>query len=189
MAYKALGLIEVRGMLASVLSADAALKAADVVLVGNRRIRGGLTTVQLLGDVAAVYAAVEAGVEAVKDTNCLISSHVIPNMDEQVERMLMATFQKKEKEETEAKAEQPEAVLETALMIQPEVLEELEPEVIESAGEVIETKLDELKKLKVVELRSLAYKHDIKSLTKKEIKYANKDTLIKALLQEGVKDE
>ena len=96
MAYKALGQIEVKGMLASILSADAALKAADVVLLGNRRIRGGLTTVQLLGDVAAVYAAVEAGVEAVENTNSLISSHVIPNLDEQVERMLMKTFQVKE---------------------------------------------------------------------------------------------
>lgn len=181
MAYKALGLIEVKGMLGAILAADAAVKAAGVVFVGNRQIRGGLTTVELLGDVAAIYAAVEAGVDAVKDLDCLVSSHVIPNLDEQVERMLLKNFQKKE--------EKSDVLAETKPIIQAEVLEELEAEIIASPVEAIEHELEELRKLKVVELRSLAYKQDITSLTKKDIKFANKETLIQALLQEGVKDE
>lgn len=184
MAYKALGMIEVRGMLGSLVAADAALKAADVELVGNRRIKGGLTTLEVMGDVAAVYAAVEAGVDAVKDLNCLISNHVIPNLDDQVERMIMESFRKSNPHMTEKQEpieEKPE--------IKPETLEKLEPPVIESPAEIIESSESALQKRKVVELRSLAYQHNITSLSKKEIKFANKNTLIKALLEEGVKDE
>lgn len=181
MAYKALGMIEVRGMLGSLLAADAALKAADVELVGNRRIRGGLTTLEVMGDVAAVYAAIEAGVDAVKDLNCLISHHVIPNLDDQVEHMIMESF-KKANPDSEVKPEKVE--------IKPETLEKLEPVMNEKPAEIVKTASEAaLQKRKVVDLRSLAYQHNITSLTKKEIKFANKQTLIKALLEEGVKDE
>lgn len=183
MAYKALGLIEVRGMLGAVLASDAAIKAADVELVGNRRIRGGLTTVELLGDVAAVYAAVEAGVDAVENLNCLISSHVIANLDEQVERMLLKSFQKKEAiEQVEDEDEEKPPIHEA-------VLEELTPDAPVTVAEVLEEQETALRNLKVVELRSLAYKHQLQALTKKDIKFANKETLIKALLEEGVTTE
>ena len=58
---KALGLIEVRGKLGAILAADAAVKAANVTLFGSEVILGGLTTIHIIGDVAAVKAAVEAG--------------------------------------------------------------------------------------------------------------------------------
>lgn len=167
MAYKALGMIEVRGMLGSIIAADAALKAADVVLVGNRRIRGGLTTLEVMGDVSAVYAAVEAGVEAVKDLNCLISNHVIPNLDEQVEQMIMASFKK----------------------VNPQIAVEPEPVVEAEISDEPEEDKPDFQHLKVTELRSLAYQRNITSMSKKEIKFANKSTLIHALLAEGVKDE
>ena len=167
MAYKALGMIEVRGMLGSIIAADAALKAADVDLVGNRRIRGGLTTLEVMGDVSAVYAAVEAGVEAVKDLNCLISNHVIPNLDEQVEQMIMASFKK----------------------ANPQIVVEPEPGVEAEISNEPEEDKTAFQHLKVTELRSLAYQRNITSMSKKEIKFANKSTLINALLAEGVKDE
>lgn len=93
---KALGLIEVRGKLGVILAADAAAKEADVNLLGSETIRGGLTTIHIIGDIAAVKAAVKAGEVAVADKNCLISSHVIPRLDDQVEQMLMKSFGKKE---------------------------------------------------------------------------------------------
>lgn len=182
MANKALGLIEVHGMLGAVLAADAALKAANVELLGNYSIRGGLTTVELLGDVAAVYAAVEAGVDSVKDMNLLISSHVIPRLDDQVERMLMKKYEVKtdetemdspEEEETQSKGESTK--------------EDSTNEDTENPPEVPEE--TELEEMKVVDLRSLAYKRNIEALTKKEIKYANKAELIRVLVKEGMEDK
>ena len=42
---------------------------------------------------------------------------------------------------------------------------------------------EELEKFKVVELRSIAYREDKVDLSKKEIKFANKQLLIQALLK------
>lgn len=191
MANKALGLIEVRGMLGAVLAADAALKAANVELLGNYSIRGGLTTVELFGDVAAVYAAVEAGVDSVKDMDLLISSHVIPRLDEQVERMLMKKYEVKNNEaegnsslEEEGNQSKEESTKEES---QENSEEDSTNKDTENPPEVPEEK--ELEEMKVVDLRSLAYKRNIKALTKKEIKYANKAELIRVLLKEGMEDK
>ena len=52
----ALGLIEVYGFIGAVEGADASLKAASVSLVGVETVKGGITTVMITGDVAAVKA-------------------------------------------------------------------------------------------------------------------------------------
>ena len=67
---RALGMIEVRGFLGAISAVDAALKAANVELNNAETIRGGLTTIELVGDVAAVHAAVGAGVIVAKKLNC-----------------------------------------------------------------------------------------------------------------------
>ena len=74
----ALGLIETRGLVGVLEAADTAAKAADVQLMGIERIGGGLVSLRLSGDVAAVQAAVRAGSAAAKQVGELISSHVIP---------------------------------------------------------------------------------------------------------------
>ena len=58
---QALGMIETRGSVAAIEAVDAMLKAADVTLVEKTLIGGGLVTVTVTGDVAAVRAAVDAG--------------------------------------------------------------------------------------------------------------------------------
>ena len=85
---KALGMVEVKGFLGAISVADAALKAADVTLLKAEIINGGLTTVELIGDVAAVQAAVEVGTEVAKELNCLIAHHVISRVDAQTEVIL-----------------------------------------------------------------------------------------------------
>lgn len=82
-----LGMIEVRGFLGAVVAADAGVKAASVHISGIVRIRGGLETVKFTGDVAAVNAAVAAGLVAIQSLNCLIDHYVIARMDEQTERL------------------------------------------------------------------------------------------------------
>lgn len=75
----ALGLIETVGLTAAVEAADAASKAANVVLIGLELTRGaGMVTVKLLGDVGAVKAAVDAGRSAAARTGKVVGSHVIP---------------------------------------------------------------------------------------------------------------
>lgn len=79
---KALGLIEVVGLAAAIEGADSALKAANVQLAGMEKVGSGILTVQIMGDVGAVTAAVEAGAIAAKKVGQLRSSHVIPRVDE-----------------------------------------------------------------------------------------------------------
>ena len=75
---EAIGLIETRGLVGSVEAADAMVKAANVTLMGQERIGGGLVKVIVKGDVGAVKAAVDAGAAAAKRVGELLSVHVIP---------------------------------------------------------------------------------------------------------------
>lgn len=84
----AIGLIETRGYVGSVEAADAMVKAANVALVGYRKIGGGLVTVIVEGDVGAVKASVDAGAAAAKRVGELLSSHVIPRPHEELEKLL-----------------------------------------------------------------------------------------------------
>jgi len=87
-AKEALGMIETKGLVGAVEAADAMVKSARVTLVGKEFIGGGYVTVMVRGDVGAVKAAVEAGSVAAKKVGELISVHVIPRPDDQVEGIL-----------------------------------------------------------------------------------------------------
>ena len=58
---EALGLIETKGLVALVEASDAMLKSANVTLIGWQKIGSGLVTAMVVGDVAAVKAAIDAG--------------------------------------------------------------------------------------------------------------------------------
>ena len=75
---ESIGMVETRGYTGSVEASDAMVKAANVSLVRQVQIGGGLVTVIAKGDVGSVKAAVEAGAEAAKRVGELICSHVIP---------------------------------------------------------------------------------------------------------------
>ena len=72
-----IGMVETRGYVGSVEASDAMVKAANVTLVRQIQIGGGLITVVVKGDIGSVKAAVEAGSEAAKRVGELICSHVI----------------------------------------------------------------------------------------------------------------
>ena len=88
MAQEALGMIETRGLVASIEAADTMLKAANVVLVGTEKIGSGLVTVMVRGDVGAVKSAVESGAEAAGRLGELVATHVIPRPHNDVEKIL-----------------------------------------------------------------------------------------------------
>lgn len=75
---QALGMIETKGLIGAIESADTMLKAAEVALLEKTHIGGGLVTVCVVGDVGAVKAAVDAGAAAAQRVGELISVHVIP---------------------------------------------------------------------------------------------------------------
>ncbi|MCS6978034.1 MAG: BMC domain-containing protein [Gemmatales bacterium] len=82
----ALGLIETRGLIATIAATDAMLKAANVTLIGQVQIGGAYVTTLVRGDVGSVRAAVEAGAQAATQNGELVSSHVIPRPEEAVIR-------------------------------------------------------------------------------------------------------
>lgn len=105
---KALGLIEALGLTTAVTALDAASKAADVTLVGFEKIIGvgkavGVN-IQIAGEVAAVKAAVDAGVVAGNRVGTIFSSHVIPRPHDEVDA-LIAKFAKNLKNKEEKKEE------------------------------------------------------------------------------------
>ncbi|MCH5277384.1 MAG: BMC domain-containing protein [Desulfovibrionaceae bacterium] len=84
----ALGMIETKGLVGAVEAADAMVKAANVTLIGRVQVGGGLVTVLVRGDVAAVKAATDAGSAAAQKVGELISVHVIPRPHSEVELIL-----------------------------------------------------------------------------------------------------
>ncbi len=84
----ALGLIETKGFVALVVGADCAVKSADVKLLGYEIVHHGLVTVLLSGSVEAVSVAVNAGVNAAKQTGIVCNWLVIPGPYPEIVRML-----------------------------------------------------------------------------------------------------
>ena len=88
MALEALGMVETRGLVASIEAADAMVKAANVELIGTEKIGSGLVSVMVRGDVGAVKAATEAGASAASKLGELVAVHVIPRPHADVEKIL-----------------------------------------------------------------------------------------------------
>lgn len=88
---KALGLIETIGLVSAIEAADAAVKAANVYLVGYSNTKGGgKITVKVVGDVGAVQAAVAAGVAAAARIGKVYGSSVIPRPHDEIAAMIQS---------------------------------------------------------------------------------------------------
>ncbi|MBX3438912.1 MAG: BMC domain-containing protein [Planctomycetaceae bacterium] len=85
---EALGMIETKGLVCMIEAADAALKAANVQLNGWEKVGSGLVTIFLVGDVAAVKAAVDAGASAASKIGEVVSVQVIPRPHEDLGAVL-----------------------------------------------------------------------------------------------------
>jgi ethanolamine utilization protein EutM len=79
---EALGLIETKGLVALVEASDAMLKSANVTLIGWQKIGSGLVTAMVVGDVAAVKAAVDAGAAAAGRVGEVVGVQVLPRPHE-----------------------------------------------------------------------------------------------------------
>ena len=84
----ALGMIESRSFPAMVEAADAMVKAAKVELVSYEETGSGYVTAVIRGDVAAVKAAVDAGVRGAERVGEVVASHVIARPHETIDAVL-----------------------------------------------------------------------------------------------------
>jgi len=92
---QAIGLLETRGLVALVEGVDAMLKAANVELAGPMiQVGNALVTAVVVGDVAAVKAATDAGAEAAARVGEVVSVHVIPRPHEALAAFLQPAKQK-----------------------------------------------------------------------------------------------
>jgi ethanolamine utilization protein EutM len=82
--HEALGLIETKGLIATITATDAMCKAANVTLAGQVQIGGAYVTTLVRGDVGSVRAAVDAGAQAATANGELVSAHIIARPEESV---------------------------------------------------------------------------------------------------------
>ena len=94
---KAVGIIELYGLVAAFAACDAGCKAANVTgenLDKNKPANADKLPVPLLvavkfrGDVDDVKAAVDAGLEAAARVSGIVTHYIIPNVEEDTEKML-----------------------------------------------------------------------------------------------------
>jgi ethanolamine utilization protein EutM len=85
---KALGMLETKGLVCLIEVVDAMLKAANVQMVGWEKVGSGLVTAFVVGDVAAVKAAIDAGAGAASKIGEVVSVQVIPRPHEELVSIL-----------------------------------------------------------------------------------------------------
>lgn len=152
----AVGMVETRGLVGAITAADAAVKTADVHLVGTERVDAALITVTVTGDVAAVRAAIDAGATAAEQVGELVAQHVIPRLHDEVGAIFDTSLQnQKEPSVTSDKTKNETPVY---------------------------TKQD-LEAMTVVKLRRLARSYPGISIHGRAISTANRTTLVKELAQ------
>lgn len=183
MKNKALGLIETYGYIGAIEAADTAVKAAYVELSAVEKVKGGLVTVQLLGDVGAVKAAVDAGVQKCKALGVYVSSHVIARPDSELYKIVPKLNSEEADKPKEIIAFEDENAKEDEKIEKADKIEKHEK------ADKLETSEPEFKlpkhfyTMKVVLLRNYVRKLDNFPIPNKKIKFANKQQLIDGLIE------
>ena len=190
MKNKALGLIETYGYIGAIEAADTAVKAAYVELSAVEKVKGGLVTVQLIGDVGAVKAAVDAGVQKCKALGVYVSSHVIARPDSELYK-IVPKLNSDEAIETIKEADKPKEIIafEDENAKEDEKIEKADKIEKDEKADKLETSEPEFKlpkhfyTMKVVLLRNYVRKLDNFPIPNKKIKFANKQQLIDGLIE------
>jgi len=143
---EAIGLIEAIGLATAIEAADAAVKSANVRLIGYEACKGdGMSTIKVAGDIGAVKAAVDAATAACAKGRGVWATKVIARPSEGIEKLIYNSQTvgytppvepEAEVVVEESKAEANEAVVaETTEEFTEEVTEEVTEEATEEATE------------------------------------------------------
>lgn len=189
---EALGMIETYGLVPSIEAADAMLKAAEVRLLERTFVKGGLVTITVTGDVAAVKASVDAGAAAAArlGEHCLITQHVIPRPHVEIGQTIvnptpLAELREEEDSSDDDEEEGPKQGIEETEGAEEET-NEADISVKEDADRFVEEHglekaLAALEKCRVVKLRNLAREYEDLGIAGREISKANKTTLLEEI--------
>lgn len=166
----ALGLVETRGLVGAIEAADVMVKTANVRLLGKEIVRDGLVTIQVIGDVAAVKASVEAGAAAAARIGELVSQHVIPRPVDDIESILVRPVPPPATESHEVSTPRKRP-------------RNPEPELSFNASESDNPAHKALDEMTVRQLRTLARDTGGLGIQGREISKANKEELIREILK------
>lgn len=161
----ALGMIETRGLIGSIEAADVMTKTANVHIYGTEYIKNGFVTVKIVGEVAAVKAAVDAACAAAARVGQVITSHVIPRPAEDLELILKSIRQPSAPPRKEKETAPPPVAVEPF-----------------TAATDDDAYLAQLEGMTVHELRTLARASGGLTIAGREISRANKEQLIRELM-------
>jgi microcompartment protein CcmL/EutN len=166
----ALGLVETRGLVGSIEAADVMVKTANVHLIGSEYIRNGMVTVKIIGEVAAVKAAVDAAGAVAARVGQLVSTHVIPRPAAEVESILK-------------KAPAPTVAPETSPAKEKPARSDPPASVTLDASADVQEYRAQLEMMTVPQLRTVARNEGGLGIAGRQISKANKEQLIEELLK------
>lgn len=190
----ALGLIETKGLIGAIEAADAMLKAANVRLLEKSLATGGLVTITIAGEVAAVQSAVDAAsasLDRIEGVVC-VSRHVIPRPDAGLEQMLLLHPVEPKAQEpvretavsgTQAEkftAEPPKANTDAKATEKSSTADEAKTATVQPRTEATGFSREKCKTMSMNKLRQLAVEMKV-DLAREQVASANRQTLIDAI--------
>ncbi|MFN0157274.1 MAG: BMC domain-containing protein [Bacteroidota bacterium] len=170
----ALGMIETKGLVGSIEAADVMVKTANVKVIGTEYIKNGWVTVKIIGEVAAVKAAVDAASAAAARVGELVTSHVIPRPVADIEMIIKKVT-----------SQPPSASVKNEA--RPAKVQASEPVPAPSMPAAADDYAASLQAMTVHQLRTLARATGGLSIMGREISRANKDQLIDELMKKAGK--
>ena len=176
----ALGLVETKGLTGAIEAADAMLKAADVRLLEKSLATGGLVTITIAGEVAAVQSSVDAAVASIAriEGAVFVSRHVIPRPDAELEHILLL-----QPRSTEIEAAAPAEAAQEGQAPSESAADKATP-----MARTAPPSREKLAGMSINKLRQLARDLQV-SLTRGQIVSSDKKTLIDAICRAALKEK
>jgi microcompartment protein CcmL/EutN len=168
---ESLGTFETVGYVAALAGADAALKTAEVRLLGCRYVGSGLVSVLLAGDVSSVKVAVEAGCAAAQQVGDLKWQTVIARTAEGLDLIVAEPEKKSQKKGNSSAKSVPRSSSAAPRKRQSSSRRKKIPQLSQ----------EELDGMRVIKLREVARLMPGLALNRQQIRSARKDDLIAAI--------
>lgn len=94
MTHSATGFLETNNLSSAIEAADQMLKSANIDNIEKINLGDSIVVLILKGDAPSVEAALLAGEVVAKNSGSFLRAHLIPELNEQVEELIMKGMQK-----------------------------------------------------------------------------------------------